>query len=102
MSKTKSPTLRVALYTGIGAVLGGQAFKSLLGPNNQYACTQKLLEANSALDQFAQARHFKDPCLNALGWMADGYDPVILFVIGALVMGAVGLLIGWYRAPSRA
>ena len=71
---------------------GGEAFKILLSPGNQYACTQKLLDTTSALDQIAKAQHFKDPCLNALGGMANGFDSTILFVIGAVVMGAVGFL----------
>lgn len=100
MSKWKTPTLMIALYTFIGAIVGGQAFKILLSPNNQYACTKKLLEASSAIDQFAQARHFKDPCLNALGIMANGFNDIILFVIGAVMMGTLGFLIGRQRSKS--
>jgi hypothetical protein len=92
----------IFIYGCIGAVLGGQAFKILLSPDNQYACTQKLLDTTSALDQIAQAQNIKDPCLNALGGMANGFDPTILFVIGAVVMGAAGLLIGRYKSRSVA
>jgi hypothetical protein len=98
----KSPTFRIILYTVIGAVVGGQAFKSLLGVDNQYACTRKLLETTSAVDQFAQAQHFKDPCLNALGMMANGYDPALLFVVGALVVGVIGFFIGRSRSGKLA
>ena len=102
MSKWKTPTVMISIYVCIGAVLGGAAFNMLLSPNNQYACTQKLLDATSALDQLAQAQHFRDPCLNALGGMADGFDSTLLFVIGAVVMGAVGFIVGRYRSRSLA
>jgi len=87
---------------GIGAVLGGTAFKILLSPENPYACAHKALETTSALDQLAQAQHFRDPCLNALGGVASGFDSTIVFIIGVVVMGAVGFLIGWYRARRLA
>ena len=99
MSKWKTPTFIISIYSGIGAVLGGEAFKILLSPRNQYACTQKLLDTSSALDQITKAQHFSDPCLNALQLMANGFDPIVLFVIGAVVMGAIGCLIG--RNKSR-
>ena len=102
MSKWKTPTFMISVYVCIGAVLGGEAFKILLSPGNSYACTQKLLDTTSALGQIAQAQHFKDPCLNALGGMANGFDSTILFVIGALVMGTVGFLIGRYKSRSLA
>lgn len=95
----KSQTFRIILFTVIGGLLGGQVFRSLLSPDNQYACTRKLLETTSAVDQFAQANNFKDPCLNALGMMANGFDPTILFIIGALVVGAIGFFVG--RSRSR-
>jgi hypothetical protein len=102
MSKSKLSTIMISIYVCIGAVLGGEAFKILLSPASQYACTQKLLDTNAALDQIAQAQHFKDPCLNALGGMANGFNSTVLFVIGAVVMGAVGFLIGRYKAGNRA
>jgi len=100
MSKWKTPTLMISIYVCIGAVAGGEAFKILLSPGSQYACTQKLLDTTSALDQIAKAQHFKDPCLNALGGMANGFDSTVLFVIGAVVMGAVGFLMGRYKSRS--
>jgi hypothetical protein len=102
MPKLKTPALVIPLYTVAGAVLGGWAFRILLSPGNQYACTQKLLDTTGALDRFAQARGFGDPCLNALGGMATGYDPALLFLIGAVVMGAVGFLIGRFVSRSPA
>ena|SRR5258705_8670326 len=102
MSKWKTPTFMISIYVCIGTVLGGEAFKILLSPENQYACTQKVLETTSALDQLAQAQHFKDPCLNALGGMANGFDSTILFVIGAVVMGAVGFFVGRYKSRNLA
>ena len=100
MSKWKTPTFIVFIYTGIGVVLGGAAFKILLSPVNQYACTHKVLETTSALDQLAQAQHFKDPCLNALGGMANGFDSAVLFVIGAVVFGTIGFLVGRYKSRN--
>jgi len=100
MSKWKTPTLIISIYTGIGALVGGAAFKILLSPVNQYACTHKVLDTTSALDQLAQAQHFRDPCLNALGGVANGFDSTFLFVIGAVVLGAVGFLFGRYKSRS--
>ena len=102
MSKWKTPTFIISIYVGIGAVLGGAAFKILLSPVNQYACTHKVLETTSALDQLAQAQHFKDPCLNALGGMANGFDSTVLFVIGAVVFGTIGFLVGRYKSRNLA
>lgn len=102
MAKRKTPALVITFYTVVGAVLGGAAFRSLLSPRNQYACTQKLLDATGALDQFAQAQGFGDPCLNALGGMANGYDPTVLFLVGALVMGILGFLIGRFITRNPA
>ena len=102
MSKWKTPTFIISIYVGIGAVLGGEAFKILLSPENPYACAHKALETTLALDQLAQAQHFKDPCLNALGGVASSFDSTILFTIGAVVMGAVGFLIGRYKSRSLA
>lgn len=102
MPKRKTPALVIPLYTLVGAVLGGQAFKVLLSPGNQYACTQKLLDTTGALDRFAQAQRFEDPCLNALGGMANGYDPTLLFLVGMVVMGTVGFLVGRYVSRSPA
>ena len=100
MPKWNTPTFITTSYVGVGAVLGGTMFKTLLSPVNQYACTHATLENTSALDQFAQSQHFRDPCLNMLGGMANGFDPAILFVIGAVVMGAVGFLVGRYKSMS--
>ena len=98
MSKSKSASAFViALHMGIGAVMGGVAARLLFLPRNQYACTQKLLDRTSTIDQIAQAQQFRDPCLNMLGGMANGYDPTLIFILGAIVMGAVGLLVGRYK-----
>lgn len=102
MSNQKSPIFIISIYTSIGAVLGGETFKILLSPRNQYACTQKLLDSPSNLNQIIKAQHFNDPCLNTLGLMASGFDPIVLFVIGALALGALGFLIGRYKSRSLA
>jgi hypothetical protein len=102
MSKWKTPTFIISIYVCIGAALGGEASKILLSPGNQYACAQKMTATTPALDQIAQAQHFKDPCLNALGGMANSFDSTILFVLGAVVMGTVGFLIGRYKSRSLA
>ncbi|MEP6894459.1 MAG: hypothetical protein ABI986_02510 [Chloroflexota bacterium] len=101
MSNQKA-RITISIYTGLGAVLGGEIFKLLLNPRNQYACTHKLLDSSSALDQLTKTQHFNDPCLNALGLMASGFDPIVLFVIGALALGALGFLIGRYKSRSLA
>src|SRR5260221_1911819 len=102
MSKWKTPTFMISIYVCIGAVLGGEAFKILLSPENQYACTHKVLDTTSALDQLAQAQHFKDPCLNALGGMANGFDSTLLFVIGAAGLSAVAFLVVRYKSRNLA
>ncbi len=102
MSKWKIPTFIILIYSCIGAVLGGEAFKILLSPRNQYACTQKLLDTSSALDQITKAQHFNDPCLNALGLVANGFDPVALFIIGAVTIGLIGFFIGRNKSRSLA
>jgi hypothetical protein len=54
----------------------------------------------SPIDQIAQAQQFNDPCLNMLGGMANGYDPTLIFILGAVALGVVGLLIGLYKTRS--
>ena len=101
MSKRKSfSTFVIALYVGLGAIVGGIAARALLLPRSQLACTQKLLDRTSTLDQIAQAQRFRDPCLNALGGMANGYDPTLIFILGAVALGVVGLLIGLYKTRN--
>jgi hypothetical protein len=102
MSKWKTPAFITSIYVVIGAVIGGGAFKFLLSPRNQYACSQKLLDTSSAINQALQAQGFHDPCLNILGFATNGFDPIVLFIIGAVVMGVAGFLIGRYRSRSLA
>jgi hypothetical protein len=101
MSKRKSlSTFVIVIYMGVGAIVGGTAARALLLPRSQLACTQRLLDTTPTLDQIAQAQQFRDPCLNMLGGMANGYDPTVIFILGAIVMGTVGLLFGLYKTRS--
>ena len=84
MSFWQAPATLIGTFGTGGMVLGGIASQALLSPKNQAECTYGLSLSS-----------FNDPCLNALGINANGFDPSLLFVLGGVIFGVGGALIGW-------
>ncbi len=84
MSFWQTPATLIGTFGTGGIVLGGIVSQALLSPKNQGECTMAI-----------NLSSFYNPCLNALGMNANGFDPEFLFVLGGVLFGVVGALIGW-------
>ena len=89
MSFWKTPAALIGTLGTGGMVVGGIVCQALLSPKNQLECTYGLSLSS-----------FNDPCLNALGMNANGFDPSLLFVLGGVIFGVGGALIGWLKSKG--